>query len=302
MACPARLISDSTDQSNESADIEILTDSSDTDEEVPLVTGRSYSSPSNVPRSSSAQNVGPVSPTKSPRKLSEGSETPHKRTRRRGHRGGRGRKKTTNPLASNQDITDADLFSMALGALNKEGLAYEYTPGEFDSDSDPDLPEDNAPTELNRLMSLNEMDMFDSDEAGEKRIGANPMSAEAVKRRSSPSGLATRLEPVGVFWDIENCQVPPDKSAFSLAGKIRREFFRGKREAEFLCVCDITKEKREVVDALNKALVSVISTLHVLHCVCTYAHAGKRSMVSHHTGVLTLFFAKHKAWIVTIAF
>ena len=62
---------------------------------------------------------------------------------------------------------------------------------------------------------------------------------------------------MGVFWDIENCQVPPDKSAFALANKIRKRFFEGKREAEFMCVCDINKERKEVMDDLNKAQVCV---------------------------------------------
>lgn len=65
-----------------------------------------------------------------------------------------------------------------------------------------------------------------------------------------------QAEPVGVFWDIENCPVPLDKSAFALANKMRREFFEGKREAEFMCVCDITKERKEVTDELHKAQVS----------------------------------------------
>ena len=58
-----------------------------------------------------------------------------------------------------------------------------------------------------------------------------------------------------MFWDIENCAVPPDKSAFALANKMRKMFFEGKREAEFMCVCDIGKERKEVMDDLNKALV-----------------------------------------------
>ena len=62
-----------------------------------------------------------------------------------------------------------------------------------------------------------------------------------------------QVEPVGVFWDIENCPVPLDKCAFSLANKIRREFFEGKREAEFMCVCDITKERKEVTNSLHNA-------------------------------------------------
>ena len=66
------------------------------------------------------------------------------------------------------------------------------------------------------------------------------------------------LEPVGVFWDIENCSVPVEKSALGIATKMKQEFFRGKREAEFMCVCDISKERKEVVDDLNKAHVSSI--------------------------------------------
>jgi len=67
-----------------------------------------------------------------------------------------------------------------------------------------------------------------------------------------------QAEPVGVFWDIENCPVPLDKSAFALANKMRREFFEGKREAEFMCVCDITKERKEVTDELHKAQVTLV--------------------------------------------
>ena len=68
-----------------------------------------------------------------------------------------------------------------------------------------------------------------------------------------------KLEPVGVFWDIENCPVPVDKSAFSLAAKMRSVFFEGKREAEFMCVCDVTKERKEVTDDLHKAQVGAIT-------------------------------------------
>lgn len=66
-------------------------------------------------------------------------------------------------------------------------------------------------------------------------------------------------EPVGLFWDIENCSVPLNKSAFGVAAKMRRVFFEGKREAEFMVVCDITKERKEITDSLNKAQV---------HCTC----------------------------------
>ncbi len=259
MVCPARLISDSTDQSSESADMEVLSDSSDTDnDESPLTITHSHMSSSEVKRSSSAQSFGSI---KNPWKMSEGSDTSQKRKRHRGRRGGRGKKK-----AINRDKPSTDMFSMAVGALNEEGLTFEQTgffieesESESESDSDIEMHNDSGSPEVNRLMSLNSMDMYDSDEGEEEKGVATPMSAKAVKRRqdSNPSGQGGRLEPVGVFWDIENCQVPPGKSAFALAGKIRREFFRGKREAEFLCVCDITKEKKEVIDALNKAQVSI---------------------------------------------
>ena len=78
------------------------------------------------------------------------------------------------------------------------------------------------------------------------------------------------LEPVGVFWDIENCAVPPDKSAFALANKIRKMFFEGKREAEFLCVCDIGKERKEIMDDLNRAQVHVCLCTYMNFCVCEF--------------------------------
>ncbi|XP_048575860.1 uncharacterized protein LOC5520570 isoform X1 [Nematostella vectensis] len=65
-------------------------------------------------------------------------------------------------------------------------------------------------------------------------------------------------EPIGVFWDIENCPVPRGKSALSVVGKIRKVFFANKREVEFMCVCDINKEKKEVIEDLNKAQVTVV--------------------------------------------
>ena len=81
---------------------------------------------------------------------------------------------------------------------------------------------------------------------------------------SSPSGEGldvqtmlqpTESEPVGVFWDIENCPIPQDKSAFAVAQKIRKKFFEKKREAEFICVCDTMKENAAMTDDLNNAQV-----------------------------------------------
>lgn len=65
------------------------------------------------------------------------------------------------------------------------------------------------------------------------------------------------LPPIGVFWDIENCSVPTGRSATAVVQRIREKFFRGHREAEFICVCDISKENKEVIQELNNCQVTV---------------------------------------------
>ena len=75
--------------------------------------------------------------------------------------------------------------------------------------------------------------------------------------RGSGKASAAQLEPVGIFWDIENCVVPPGRSAFHLVQKFRQYFVEGKREVEFMCVCDTLKETGEVITDLNKAHVSI---------------------------------------------
>ncbi|XP_071106106.1 meiosis regulator and mRNA stability factor 1-like [Haliotis cracherodii] len=63
---------------------------------------------------------------------------------------------------------------------------------------------------------------------------------------------------IGVFWDIENCPVPKWKSALSVVQRIRDRFFHGHREAEFMCVCDILKERKDIIEELNSAQVDII--------------------------------------------
>ncbi|XP_034248491.1 meiosis regulator and mRNA stability factor 1 isoform X2 [Thrips palmi] len=78
---------------------------------------------------------------------------------------------------------------------------------------------------------------------------------------SSPAGLrsqANHLPPIGVFWDIENCQVPKGRSAVAVAQLIRERFFDGRREAEFLVVCDVKKENSQIISELNDAQVNLI--------------------------------------------
>lgn len=68
------------------------------------------------------------------------------------------------------------------------------------------------------------------------------------------------LPPIGVFWDIENCSVPSGRSAVAVVQRIREKFFKGHREAEFICVCDISKENKEVIEELNNCQVKLFGT------------------------------------------
>lgn len=69
--------------------------------------------------------------------------------------------------------------------------------------------------------------------------------------------IQENLPPIGVFWDIENCSVPSGRSAVTVVKRIREKFFKGHREAEFICVCDISKENKEVIEELNNCQVTV---------------------------------------------
>ncbi|XP_063790435.1 meiosis regulator and mRNA stability factor 1 isoform X2 [Pseudophryne corroboree] len=74
---------------------------------------------------------------------------------------------------------------------------------------------------------------------------------------SAAGQVQENLPPIGVFWDIENCSVPSGRSAVSVVKRIRERLFKGRREAEFICVCDISKENKEVIEELNNCQVTV---------------------------------------------
>ncbi|XP_054713490.1 meiosis regulator and mRNA stability factor 1-like [Uloborus diversus] len=76
------------------------------------------------------------------------------------------------------------------------------------------------------------------------------------------------IPPIGVFWDIENCQVPKGKSAIALVKNIRERFFTNHREAEFMCVCDINKENKTVIQEL------ILSQVTVVHISATSKNAA----------------------------
>ncbi|XP_061625686.1 meiosis regulator and mRNA stability factor 1 isoform X6 [Phyllopteryx taeniolatus] len=81
---------------------------------------------------------------------------------------------------------------------------------------------------------------------------------KAGQKYGSPEiGGTENIPPVGVFWDIENCSVPSGRSAGAVVQRIRSRFFQGHREAEFICVCDISKECKAVIQELNNCQVTV---------------------------------------------
>ncbi|KAJ3614821.1 hypothetical protein NHX12_018391 [Muraenolepis orangiensis] len=63
--------------------------------------------------------------------------------------------------------------------------------------------------------------------------------------------------PVGLFWDIENCRVPSGRSAATVVQRLRSRFLEGHREAEFICVCDISKESKTVIQEVNNSQVTI---------------------------------------------
>lgn len=93
---------------------------------------------------------------------------------------------------------------------------------------------------------------------------------------SSESSGSENIPPVGVFWDIENCNVPSGRSAAVVVQRIRSRFFQGHREAEFICVCDISKESKSVIQELNNCQVSprYLFSFHIKLCVSPCVHAG----------------------------
>uniref|UniRef100_UPI003AB1082E meiosis regulator and mRNA stability factor 1 n=1 Tax=Centroberyx gerrardi TaxID=166262 RepID=UPI003AB1082E len=86
---------------------------------------------------------------------------------------------------------------------------------------------------------------------------ATGLGKTGQKYGSPESGGPENIPPVGVFWDIENCSVPSGRSAGAVVQRIRSRFFQGHREAEFICVCDISKESKAVIQELNNCQVTV---------------------------------------------
>ncbi|XP_045606696.1 meiosis regulator and mRNA stability factor 1 isoform X2 [Procambarus clarkii] len=79
-----------------------------------------------------------------------------------------------------------------------------------------------------------------------------------TQHQTASSYGGCRLPPIGVFWDIENCQVPKGLSATHVVQAIRARYFNEHREVEFMCVCDTLKENSKILEELNDAQVNVM--------------------------------------------
>ncbi|XP_072932051.1 meiosis regulator and mRNA stability factor 1 isoform X2 [Epargyreus clarus] len=89
--------------------------------------------------------------------------------------------------------------------------------------------------------------------------GAIPVERTRVRSRfRHHKQRAVANVPVGIFWDIENCQVPRGCSAIDVVAAIRAKFLTGRREADFVVVCDVRKESPHRLQELNDAQVSLI--------------------------------------------
>lgn len=88
-------------------------------------------------------------------------------------------------------------------------------------------------------------------------VASNQLSKIGLTYGSPERCAPENIPPVGVFWDIENCSVPSGRSAAAVVNRLRSRFFQGHREAEFICVCDINKESKSVVEELNNCQVTV---------------------------------------------
>ncbi|XP_050346256.1 meiosis regulator and mRNA stability factor 1 [Nymphalis io] len=89
--------------------------------------------------------------------------------------------------------------------------------------------------------------------------GVFPVERARVRSRFRHHKQRTAVSvPVGIFWDIENCQVPRGCSAIDVVAAIRAKFLTGRREADFVVVCDVRKETPNRLQELNDAQVSLI--------------------------------------------
>jgi meiosis arrest female protein 1 len=83
---------------------------------------------------------------------------------------------------------------------------------------------------------------------------------------------------VGIFWDIENCNIPKNKDVTQLLKVIRKRAIGdhwNTKIKEFECVCNTSKLCRQTVDYLNRD-----KTLKLIH-VNTRHNPADNKLIQH---------------------
>lgn len=104
-----------------------------------------------------------------------------------------------------------------------------------------------------------EDDSSDDIDGSVREDGIIPVERTKMRSRYRHHKQRQTHVPIGIFWDIENCQIPRGCSAIDVVAAIRSKFVRdGRREADFVVVCDVRKESTQRLLELNDAQVSLI--------------------------------------------
>ncbi|XP_075973435.1 meiosis regulator and mRNA stability factor 1-like protein isoform X2 [Anticarsia gemmatalis] len=104
-----------------------------------------------------------------------------------------------------------------------------------------------------------EDDSSDEIDGTVREDGVVAMERTRLRSRYRHHKQRQTLVPIGIFWDIENCQIPRGCSAVDVVAAIRSKFVRdGRREADFVVVCDVRRESSQRLSELNDAQVSLI--------------------------------------------
>ncbi|CAL1525933.1 unnamed protein product [Lymnaea stagnalis] len=91
------------------------------------------------------------------------------------------------------------------------------------------------------------------------------LNSGSVSHRSKPNGTDCNPNPekvfIGVFWDVQNCPVPKNKSAADIIKLIRAKFILvdpNYKEKCFYCITDVTKEHVKTLQAINNSGVDLL--------------------------------------------
>ncbi|XP_044005441.1 uncharacterized protein LOC122850347 [Aphidius gifuensis] len=114
-------------------------------------------------------------------------------------------------------------------------------------------------------------------------------------KRPTKSESSSSLPPIGIYWNLECCPVPYNKSASLISEAIRNKYYDFYREADFLVVCDVLIESEKVIQQLNDAQIDVV------HVPTTHKNAAdKELMGQQYTNTLNIVIQSKEFIHITI--